>query len=118
MLDVAFKVAEANPIDDLPKMAAVLIDSKGKIVAIGMNRLKSHPLQKRYARNHHSILLHAEIDALRRAVKTHTRAEIAEMSIFVARVNKNGLPCLAKPCKGYEQDLKAFGIKSIVWTED
>jgi tRNA(Arg) A34 adenosine deaminase TadA len=118
MLDVAIKVAEANPIQNLPPMSALLVDTRGKVVAVGMNRRKSHPLQKSYAPNPKAILLHAEIDAIKRALRTHTREEIATMTMYIARVGKKGLPAKAKPCIGCARALEDFGIKQVHWTED
>lgn len=118
MLDVAFKVAEANPIEALPRMSAILVDARGKVVSVGMNRRKSHPMQKQYGITSHSIWLHAEIDCLKRVIRTHSPEEIADMTMYIARVSKRGFPMLAKPCSGCQRALEDFGIKQVNWTED
>jgi len=102
-----------NPIEKLPRMAAVLFTKDGRQWN-GFNRYKTHPLQKKFGRNSESIYLHAEIDAICQAVK-HTTIEGA--SLYIARVLKNGEPALAKPCVGCERAIVHFGIRYVEWTE-
>lgn len=110
---IAIEAAIYNPIQNLPRMAAVLITPGGDIF-VGRNQFKSHPLQAVWSRNPQSIFLHAEIDALIKYLKRHTF--YYPSSIFVARVLKNNQPALAKPCSGCFGALLHFGITNIRWT--
>lgn len=114
MLDVAIEHAKSNPIRKLPKMAAVLEVSSGQYF-VGFNQRKTHPLQAKFGRTEHHIHLHAEIDALRWALKAGEKVEGS--SLYVARVYKNGNVGLAKPCEGCQDALMHFGIKNVEWTE-
>ena len=115
-LNLAIEAAITNPIIKLPKMAAVLITPEGDIF-LGRNQLKSHPLQAAWgARNGRpkSIFLHAEIDAVIKALKQGMK-EID--SIYVARVNRSGVPNVARPCPVCFACLVSFNVKDIQWTK-
>lgn len=114
LLEEAIKVALANPITDLPKMAALIYNRK-KLIAVGMNSRKSHPLAKQFQKNPHTVCVHAEIAALVNAMRQGISVE--GMSIYIARVGKLGYPMLAKPCSGCSRALMSFGINNIYWTE-
>lgn len=112
-------------LDELKPFSAARIASavvyKGKIISVGFNRRKSHPIQKKYGRNEESIFLHAEIDALVQATKILTRDEIKSSIIYVARrkhkENQNKeVWGLAKPCEGCLKGIKDFGIQKIIYT--
>lgn len=94
--------------------AAILTNKKNKILSIGLNSFtKTHPLQAKYALKVHQrerIYLHSEIDALRKCKET-------PYYIYVARVDMNGVPCLAKPCPICEMALLETGVKGIYYTE-
>jgi deoxycytidylate deaminase len=116
-LELALKIAEANPVLHLPKMAAVLM-YKRKVISIGLNQYRTHPMQKKYRRNDHSLHLHAEIDALRNALRNFSKEELSSFKMYIARVRKDGLTGLAAPCEGCKKALEDHGIKSIYWTDD
>lgn len=115
-LELALKIAEANQIEKLPRMSAV-ITKRNKIMSVGVNSHKTHPLQKRFARNPQSLHLHAEIAALKNALRKFSLEELSGATIYVARVLKDGSPALAKPCLGCEKALMEFGIKHVHWTK-
>ena len=126
-LNIAIQAAKENPIEKLPKMAALLVMNSYNEMYLGRNQHKTHPLQAKFGRNPQSIFLHAEIDVLVRAlIKQNIRIAILNgnyydklpnSSIFVARVSKNGIPMLAKPCSGCMGALLHFGIIDIHWTK-
>lgn len=115
MLDLAVHHARQNPIIKLPQMAAVIV--RRNVIAIGYNSLKSHPLAARFGRHDEAIYLHAEVDAIKNALRFCRPNELAGCSMYVARVLKNGEPALAKPCKGCVRALATFGIEDVYWTE-
>lgn len=120
-LDLAIDIARKNPIQKLPRMGAILVLRNGYLFT-GKNQYKSHPLQAQWSRNPQSIFLHAEIDCLVKVVANDVEdlmndGSLKTASIYVARVGKNNLPALAKPCSGCFGALIHFGIDNIRWTE-
>ena len=112
-LEQAVQQARLNPTTNLPRHAAVLTD--GRFSFVGMNSRKTHPLQARFGRNRDAIHLHAEIDAIVKAVRAgHT--DLSSFTMYVARVFKNGQPALSKPCKGCQDALMFFNVKHVEWT--
>lgn len=93
------------------KIAAALV-VKNRIISLGHNRRKSHPLQKRYAKNCEAIYLHAEIDCLRHVIDDDLSSSI----LYLARVYRNGIPAFVEPCLGCIKALDAFGIKKVYHT--
>ena len=114
MLERAIEVARGNTIKKLPKMGAILL-TKGGNVYYGINRYRTHPLQKKFGRNRNSVYLHAEIDAIVKAMRYEK--SIMGARLYVARVLKNGRPALAKPCPGCQRAIMAFRIGKVEWTE-
>jgi len=94
-------------------MAALLITTSGGMF-VGFNSYKTHPLAKKFQKNKDTICLHAEVDAIRKAVSSGASTEGSKM--FVARVLKNGKAALAKPCTGCQRALVAFGVEKVEWT--
>ena len=115
MLDIAFEIARANP-TKFQKMGAV-ITYKGKVIAVGLNSNKSHPMQKKYGKNSKSIFLHAEIDAIKNGLRNHKKEDFKNFEIHVARCMKNGLPGMAKPCRGCQKAIDEYLFKAVHWTK-
>lgn len=96
------------------RIACVVTDKRNRILAIGKNSYtKTHPRQAYYAaksKNRKRIFLHAEIDAL-------CRCDGKPHAIYIARVNRKGIPGLAKPCDICCQAIADMGIKKIVYTQ-
>lgn len=113
-LDYALQLARANPVLNIPKMAAILTD--GSRSYMGLNKQKTHPLQAKFQRNPHTFFLHAEIDAFVNAIRNGI-TDFSKYQLFVARVMKNGEPALAKPCKGCQQAIIHFNIRDVDWTQ-
>jgi tRNA(Arg) A34 adenosine deaminase TadA len=65
------EVAEdSEPVSKVRLAAAILY--KNKIVSIGRNQYKTHPIMLRFCKNPEAIYLHAEVDAINRAKKILT----------------------------------------------
>jgi deoxycytidylate deaminase len=97
-------------------MAAV-IASRKRIIAVGYNNIRSHPFQKMHSRCEHKIALHAEMDAINKALKIIPEEQLKRTEIYVARILKNGSPAKAKPCTYCQAALDSYGIQSAYWTE-
>jgi tRNA(Arg) A34 adenosine deaminase TadA len=114
MINLAIKLARTNLVErPLPRFACVLTDNKTTYV--GFNSRKTHPLQFKF--NPKSTCLHAEMDAIRQAVRVHG-TDLGRFSMFVARVHRGtGEPILAKPCSGCQGAIVAFNVKDVEWTK-
>lgn len=120
--DLLKSLAEANPGAGAAKVAAMLTLGKQKF--FGFNSMKSHPFQVRFAKNNDAIFLHAEIDAIKNAVRQLDDIEsLKHACLYVARVkkaSKNG-PYIfgdSKPCKGCQRCIAEFGIKKLFYVHN
>lgn len=93
---------------------------KGDIISIGVNSYKSDPLQARYSKNEHAIFLHAEISAIKKALKVIPSKELSKCELHVVRRKvTNGVfsDGLAKPCVGCQRAIDTYNIKRVYYTE-
>jgi len=94
---------------------AATLDKRGRIISIGENYMKTHPLMDHYSNLlhiPHKKYLHAEVSALINSnnVQPH--------SIVVVRVNKEGGVCLAKPCPICERAIADFKVVKTYYSTD
>lgn len=104
------------------RICAGVIHKHKEIVALGFPRRKTHPLQKQCnPDNEHAIYLHAEIDAIIRALR-QTKLHPKHHSIYVARVKQQGpfdfsfIKGLAKPCTACTLFIHNCGLNQIHYT--
>lgn len=84
-----------------------------KKYVFGYNRIKSHPLQKRFSDRESKIYLHSEIDAISKFISKYV--EIWEATLIVCRVSLGDIvPC--KPCSGCMRAIIAFNIKRVYYS--
>jgi len=105
------------------KLASAVVYKK-TVISIGLNQMKTHPLQSEFGTNEDSIYLHAEIDAIRKALQIIDKDQLKLCDMYVARVKKPYpetdfyITGLSKPCPGCLKAIKSFGIKNVYYTED
>jgi tRNA(Arg) A34 adenosine deaminase TadA len=115
--DSLLRIAEAQePVRRFKHTAAVVY--KGKIIGIGFNSLKSHPLQMKYGRNKDSIYLHAEVAAIKNALRRVSVEFLKHTTLISVRKRPDGSVGIAKPCCGCERCIAEFGIKKVYWTDE
>lgn len=120
ILKTLVKIAEANPSENAKVAAAIVF--RNKIVSIGINSRKTHPMQARFGKNADSIHLHAEISAIRNALRECDAEELSKMEMYVVRVKKPRPFAkkfewgLAKPCIGCQRAIEEFGLKRVIYT--
>jgi tRNA(Arg) A34 adenosine deaminase TadA len=116
--DVLYNMAKnVEPIQSARIVAG--IHRKGKLLAVGFNQRKSHPLQAKWASRPERIFLHAEIDAVRNYLYNSTADSLESCSILVVRVKRSGNSWVygtAKPCSGCMRALEFYGLKNVEWT--
>lgn len=130
MLNHAIEIAKSNPIkprgrNSISRFAAIL--SNGRQSFYGLNKYKTHPLQSKFGSNPECIYLHAELDAIIRAINFRARYEgkrylsldicdLSDFDMYIARVLKDGTPAIAKPCEGCMKAIEHFNVRSVQWT--
>lgn len=105
------------------RLAAAIV-YKNEIVAVGINKNKSHPLQKRFSKNTNSIFLHAEIDVIKNALRVISQDELSKSTLYVCRMKYpvgtksrmiRGMAC---PCPGCSKAIAAFNIPRVIYSLD
>jgi len=123
VMNILSKMAKASEPFAKVRLAAGLV-YKNDIIAIGTNRNKSHPFQKKYASNSEAIFLHAETDAIYNAIKKYNVDVLSKSTMYVCRIKwkdekKNQLIFgLAKPCVGCQRAIATFNIKHVCYSLD
>jgi hypothetical protein len=109
--------SESHPGTHRCRHVAIVTDPtrRHRIVTIGFNQAKTHPLQQKYSRNPKKLHRHAEIDAI---VQVARKGFVfAELDLFVGRIIRGQLR-QSMPCPGCWAALDAFGFQSVSWTTD
>lgn len=103
------------------KLAAA-ITYKKQILTIGLNSTKTHPLQYAYGKNRFATSLHAEIDAIRKALKIMSAEQLSKCDMYILRVKRDEdgdwIRAMAKPCPGCQRAIADHGIRRVYYTKD
>ena len=106
------------------KMVSAIV-IKGKIISVGVNQKKTHPIQEIYGKNKDSIFLHSEIASIARSLNHLDKSDLSKSNLYTFRVkrpnnkSKRWVSGLAKPCIGCRRALIEFEIPRIIFsTED
>lgn len=110
-------IAAANPYVASCRLAAA-ITYKNRVVSYGVNSYKTSPFQKRFASNEDRIHLHAEISAIKNALRVMNVDDLKHTVLYVCRVKRSGHWGMSKPCEGCQRAILEFGIKKIFYTTD
>ncbi len=119
-LDILTKAAVdiPNPVRNYRLTSAVVY--KNSIISFGANSYKTDPFQAKWSKNDHAIHLHAEVNAIKNAIKRGGIDILKRSTLYVARVrNLNGSGyerAIARPCTGCRRCITEFGIKDVVYT--
>ena len=105
-------LAYATPAVAKAKVAA-LVAFRNRVITVGHNQAKTHPIAKRFGRNPAACFLHAEVDALYKASRL---IDTTNCELYVARTWKNGSPAMAKPCSGCMKAIDFFGVSMVYYT--
>ena len=122
ILHTLAKVAAANP--GLREKFAAAVVYRNRIISIGMNSMKSHPMAAKYGKNEHAIFLHAEVAAIKNALREINVDDFSKCDIYITRVKKEKpftkkfVWGLAKPCPGCERAIAEFGFRRTIYTCD
>lgn len=96
-----------------PYRHGVVIAHGSRVLSVGVNTRRNRP---EICTNPQSEAgYHAEVAALR---SLNTTVPYAKLSLYSARVDKDGKSKLAKPCTRCRAVLEFVGLHNIYWTED
>ena len=104
-------------------MAAGIIYKK-HLIATGVNQPKTHPLMLTEGYRNDQRFRHAEVDAIRNALRLVTAEQLKRCELHIVRVKRPHIASkawvhgLAKPCEGCANVIENYGIKKVYWTED
>ena len=107
------KMAENATMVRSSRHAAAIV-YKGQVLAYGVNSLKTHPIMIKYGRNKDAIYLHAEIDAIVRAINKYGVEILSKSTLYVVRINKKNQLVGRCRCRGCKKAIEAFKIKKVV----
>ncbi|HRP36238.1 MAG TPA: hypothetical protein PLS50_00340 [Candidatus Dojkabacteria bacterium] len=89
---------------------------KNRIITFGFARYKTHPLAKKFQTNVERIFLHAEVDAIIKAINKIGIETLKECDLYVLRTSKGGHIGNSKPCDGCMKTIETFGIRNVYWS--
>ncbi len=116
-LDEAIQLARAGDRVGGARIGALLVVGN-RVVSMGQNMLKSHPLQKRYGKNPEAIFQHAEINCIVNFLRKFSLDDLKKSTMYVGRVSGTHMHDvgLAKPCSGCAHAIHQFGIRKVIHT--
>lgn len=97
---------------------------KNDLIAFGTNENKTHPFQHKFGGDIMKIHLHAEINAIKNALKILSQKELSKSTLYITRIKYTNEKRkaitwgLAKPCEACRRAIVAFGIEKICYTKD
>ena len=116
-------MASAVSTEKVVARVSAMIVIKNKPIALCTNQRKTHPFQATYGKNKDAIFLHAEVSAIKNALKQVSIDDLRKATLYVARAKKaNNQPRskdiqgMAKPCTGCLLCIIDFGVKRVVYT--
>ena len=105
------------------KLASAIVYKK-YVISTGVNSYKTHPIMNGEGYKDGQVFLHAEMDAIRNALKLIDLNQLAQCDLYVVRVkrpnykSKEWIYGLAKPCPGCTKAIANFGIKNVFYSEN
>jgi tRNA(Arg) A34 adenosine deaminase TadA len=100
------------------------ITYKKHLISTGVNRRKTHPMMLGEGYRTDQLFMHAEVDAIRNALRLITPEQLKQCDLHIVRVKRPHIASnrwvygLAKPCAGCSNIIKSYGIKRVFWSED
>lgn len=94
---------------------------KGKVIAYGFNQYRTAWMQRKFKKHPEANHVHAEVDAIRNALKIYGPGIVAKSTLYVARAKIiDGVAVLgnARPCCGCESCINWHGISRVWYSTD
>jgi len=122
-LDTITKIALAvsiSPSNGKRNKHVALIVKGNRILSVGVNSERSHPLAKRLKLTKESESQCAELNACLKLGLTHKEElpDFSGLTIIVVRVSKSGTLIMSKPCVGCQQLIRQCGFRKVYWSNE
>jgi deoxycytidylate deaminase len=120
--DEIFKLAQSvEPVRGARIAAAVV--RRGKVISYGYNHKKSHPFQTRFCKNRHAVFFHAEVHAIKNALKSVDVEDLSKCELYIVRAKRNStnrkwITGMSKPCSGCQKCIDLFDLKNVYYSEE
>ena len=117
-----FKLAQSvEPVRGARIAAAVV--RRGKVISYGYNHKKSHPFQNRFCKNRHAVFFHAEVHAIKNALKSVDVEDLYKCELYIVRAkrdkaNRKWITGMSKPCSGCQKCIDLFDLKSVYYSKE
>ena len=102
------------------RIASALV-YKNKIISYGFNQNRTAWMQRKFKKEPNSHYIHAEVDAIRNAMRIVDFDTIAKSTLYIARAkikNNNFSYGLVEPCSGCKECINFFNIRNVYYTTD
>ena len=97
-------------------VAFIFEKGKNKVVSIGWNEDKTHPLNKQYPYKDFITSTHAEMRAIIKA--KHKKEDFSDCNMLVVRIDYLGKVKNSKPCVGCQALIEDMGINKVWHSDD
>lgn len=115
-------VSVAKGVDPIGRSRhAAAVVRGNRIISLGYNRDITSPFQKLFGKNEDAVFVHAEIDAIKQALRNVTdqsylTADLKGYDLYVVRLMANDSLGSSKPCLGCQKAIVHFGFSNIYWS--
>jgi deoxycytidylate deaminase len=116
--EISLALASKHPSDQRCRHFSFILNKK-KILAIGTNRQKTHPLNLKYKFVNRKNIpindlvgIHSELSAL---IRLGTE-DVSGLILVNTRVNRNNCIDLSRPCSGCQSFLKTLDFKRVFYS--
>ena len=120
IFDETFKLAQSvEPVRGARIAAAVV--RRGKVISYGYNHKKPHPFQTRFCKNPHAVFFHAEVHAIKNALKSVDVEDLSKCELYIVRAKRNStnrkwITGMSKPCIGCQKCIDLFDLKNVYYS--
>lgn len=110
--EIAFALLPANRKQTCTQFFHVAaIFHKNKILSIGVNGRKTHPMARKYG--HRNNQIHAELSTIIKMGLT----DLSKYNMAVLRINRRNGLAMSKPCKNCQKLILDTNIKNVFYTD-
>lgn len=120
IVDQLFVLARDSQKYARARICAAVVHNR-RIVSYGFNQERTNILQRRFKKNIHAEYLHAEIDAIKNAIKCSSYDVIKNSTLYVVRakvLNGEFIKAESKPCVGCKSCIEFHNMKKMVYICD
>jgi len=121
IIDILTRSSEAQIRSSGARISAAVVHRE-RIISFGFNQMKTHPFQAKYAKNSEAIYLHAEIDAIKNALRSTEVDDLHRCELYIVRSKQQQdhrfVHGLAAPCVGCRRAIATFRLRCVHYSTD